>query len=239
MFIKQIKKKNKNSDKEYIYFRLIHGYKIGNKTRHQTILNLGKLEGIDKSYHKALADRIEELVTGTSSSLFPDIQDNNTIEDLAQEFSKKIITEKLFITTPPDKKRISKEITRHYQEVDLDTIEQIESRNMGGEWLVKQVMEKLGIQEILSATGMSKEETSIAQMLLTAKAIHPSSELETERWLREGSATKELYNINEQVSRYKLYKAATQMYDHKTDIENRLYSNVSTLFSNKSWNCYL
>ena len=234
MFIKQIKKKNKNSDKEYIYFRLIHGYKIGNKTRHQTILNLGKLEGIDKSYHKALADRIEELVTGTSSSLFPDIQDNNTIEDLAQEFSKKIITEKLFITTPPDKKRISKEITRHYQEVDLDTIEQIESRNMGGEWLVKQVMEKLGIQEILSATGMSKEETSIAQMLLTAKAIHPSSELETERWLREGSATKELYNINEQVSRYKLYKAATQMYDHKTDIENRLYSNVSTLFSNKS-----
>lgn len=234
MFIKQIKKKNKNSDKEYIYFRLIHGYKIGNKTRHQTILNLGKLEGIDKSCHKALADRIEELVTGTSSSLFPDIQDNNTIEDLAQEFSKKIITEKLFITTPPDKKRISKEISTHYQEVDLDTIEQIESRNMGGEWLVKQAMEKLGIQEILSATGMSKEETSIAQMLLTAKAIHPSSELETERWLHEGSATKELYNANEEVSRYKLYKAATQMYDHKTDIENRLYSNVSTLFSSKS-----
>lgn len=234
MFIKQIKKKNKNSDKEYIYYRLIHGYKIGNKTRHQTILNLGKLEGIDKSYHKALADRIEELVTGTSSTLFPDIQYNNIVESLAQEFSKKIITEKLFILPPPDKKRVSKEISTLYQEVDLDTIEQIESRNMGGEWLVKQVMEKLGIQEILSATGMSKEETSIAQMLLTAKAIHPSSELETERWLDEGSATKELYNINQEVSRYKLYKAATQMYDHKTDIENRLYNNVSTLFSNKS-----
>jgi len=234
MFIKQIKKNNKNSDKEYIYYRLIHGYKIGNKTRHQTILNLGKLEGIDKSYHKALADRIEELVTGTSSTLFPDIQDYYIVESLAQEFSKKIITEKLFIITPPDKKRISKEISTHYQEVDLDTIEQIESRNMGGEWLVKQAMEKLGIQEILSAVGMSKEETSIAQMLLTAKAIHPSSELETEHWLHEGSATKELYNINEEVSRYKLYKAATQMYDHKTAIENRLYDNVSTLFSNKS-----
>ncbi len=234
MFIKQIKKKNKNSDKQYIYFRLIHGYKIGNKTRHQNILNLGKLEGIDKSYYKALADRIEELVTGNSTTLFPDIQTNTIIEDLAQEFSKKIITEKLFITIDPNKKRISKEISRNYQEVDLDTIEQIQSRNIGAEWLVKQAMDKLGIEKILSDTAMSKEQTSIAQMLLTAKATHPSSELEAERWLHENSATKELYDTNEKVSRYKLYKAATHMYNNKTDIDNKLYNNVSSMFSNKS-----
>lgn len=234
MFIKQIKKKNKNSDKQYIYYRLIHGYKIGNKTRHQTLLNLGKLEGLDTSRHKALADRIEELVTGNSTTLFPDAQGDSIIEDLAQEFSKKIVTEKLFITTPPDKKRISREISKNYQEVDLDTIEQVESRNMGGEWLVKQAMEKLGVQGILSATGMNREETSIAQMLLTAKAIHPSSELETGRWLEENSGAKELYDISGEASRYKLYKAATQMYNHKADIENKLYDNVSTLFSSKS-----
>lgn len=213
---------------------MIHGYKIGNKARHQTLLNLGKLEGLDISRHKALADRIEELVTGSPTTLFPDIQDDSVIEDLAQGFSRKIITEKLFITTPPDKKRISKEISRNYQEVDLDTIEQVESRNMGGEWLIKQALEQLGIQGILSATGMNKEETSIAQMLLTAKTVHPSSELETGRWLHENSAAKELYDINGEVSRYKLYKAAKQMYDHKTDIETQLYNNVSTLFSNKS-----
>ena len=234
MFIKQIKKKNKNSNKEYIYYRLIHGYKIGNKTRHQNILNLGKLEGVDKTRHKALADRIEELVTGNSSTLFPDIQINTSIEGLAREFSKKIITEKLFIAIASDKKNISKEISRNYQEVDLDTIEQIESRNIGGEWLIKQAMEKLGVEKILSGTGMSKEEIYIAQMLLTAKAIHPSSELESERWLHENSATKELHGTNEKVSRYKLYKAATQMYNHKVDIDNQLYNNVSTIFSNKS-----
>jgi len=234
MFIKQIKKKNKNSDTEYIYYRLIHGYKIGNKTRHQNILNLGKLEGIDKSYHKALADRIEELVTGNSTTLFSDLQTNSIIKDLAQEFSKKIITERLFITPPANKRSISKEISRNYQEVDLDTLEQIESRSIGGEWLIKQAMERLGIEKILSNTGMSKEETTTAQILLTAKAIHPSSELETERWLHENSATKELYNTNGKTSRYKLYKAATQMYDHKTDIDNQIYNNVSTLFSSKS-----
>ncbi len=234
MFIKQIKKKNKNSDKEYIYYRLIHGYKIGNKTRHQSILNLGKLEGVDKAHHKALADRIEELVTGNSSTLFPDIQIDTNIDRLAQGFSNKIIAEKLFIVAVPNKKSISKEISRNYQEVDIETIEQIESRNIGGEWLVKQAMDRLGIDKILSDTGMSKEEISISQMLLTAKSIHPSSELESERWLHENSAAKELYNTNEKVSRYKLYKAATQMYNNKKDIDNQLYNNVSTMFSNRS-----
>ena len=234
MYIKQIKKRNKNSHKEYIYYRLIHGYKIGNKTRHQNILNLGKLEGVEKSHHKALADRIEELITGNSAVLFSDIQLGTRIEELAQEFSKKIIAEKLFITTAPDKKKISKEISRNYQEVDLGTIEQIESLNIGAEWLMKQAMEKFGIENSLTGTGMGKEEASVAQMLLTAKAIHPSSELGTERWLDESSATKELYNTSEKVSRYKLYKAATQMYGHRTDIDNQLYNNVSNLFSSRS-----
>ncbi len=80
---------------------------------------------------------------------------------------------------------------------------------------MKQSMQKLGIEKILSSTGMGKEEILYAQMLLTAKAIHPSSELETQLQLHENSATKELYNKNEKVSRYRLYKAATQMYDYK------------------------
>lgn len=234
MFIKQIKKKNKNSDKEYIYYRLIHGYKIGNKTRHQNILNLGKLEGLDRKKHKILADRIEELVTGNANTLFPDNNVVKSVENLAQQFANKIITEKLFVTQSSNKKSISKEIARNYQEVDLDTIEQIESKEIGGGWLVKQAMKKLGIEKILSESGMTKGETDIAQMLLTAKAIHPSSELESERWLNENSATKELYKTNENISRYKLYKAATQLYNNKKFIDKQLYQNLNNIFSNRS-----
>ena len=73
MFVKQIKKKNKNADKQYVYYRLVHTYKIGNKVRHQNILSLGGLETLPRERHKALADRIEELVTGNSSSLFSDM----------------------------------------------------------------------------------------------------------------------------------------------------------------------
>ena len=89
---------------------------------------------------------IETLVTGNSSTLFPDIQIDANIEILAQGFSNKIIAEKLFVVAVPNKKSISKEISRNYQEVDIDTIEQIESRNIGGEWLVKQAMDRLVAQ---------------------------------------------------------------------------------------------
>jgi len=51
--------------------------------------------------------------------------------------------------------------------------------------------------------------------LLSTKLLHQSSELETERWLKENSATAELYKTQENISRYKLYKAATSIYQNK------------------------
>lgn len=233
MFLKKINKKNKNSDKEYTYYRLVHSYKTGNKIRHQTIMSLGSLSGVSKENHKALADRIEEIISGNSNELFADNQRYKDIEELAREFADKIIKNKLF-TTNNKKSKIEKEIQSNYQEVDLESIEQIDSKEIGGEHLVKQSFEKLGIDKLLSETGMSANQIKIAQTLLTAKMLHPSSELETERWLSENSAAAELFEIDENISRYKLYKAAEQMYENKELIENKLYSNIQDIFSGRS-----
>lgn len=233
MFLKKIKKKNKNSDKEYTYYRLVHSYKIGNKIRHQTIMSLGSLSGVSKENHKALADRIEELITGSTNDLFPDNQRYKDIEDIAQKFADKIIKNKLF-TTNNTKSKIEKEVKNNYQEVDLESIEQIDSKEIGGEWLVKQSFEKLGIDKLLAEIGMSVNQIKTAQTLLTAKMLHPSSELETERWLAENSAAAEVFKTDENISRYKLYKAAEQMYENKEFIENKLYSNIKDIFSGRS-----
>ena len=233
MFLKKINKKNKNSDKEYTYYRLVHSYKIGNKIRHQTIMSLGSLSDVSKENHKALADRIEELITGNANTLFPENQKYKDIEDIAQKFADKIISNKLFATNNK-KSKIEKEIESNYQEVDLETIEQIESKEIGGEWLVKQSFEKLGIDKLLSEIGMSENQIKIAQTLLTAKMLYPSSELETERWLAENSAAGEVFETDENISRYKLYKAAEQMYAHKEFIDNGLYSNIKDMFSGRS-----
>jgi len=232
MFLKKIIKSNRQGDNTYIYYRLVHSYKIGKKVRQQTIMNLGKLDGFEKSKHKLLADRIEALLTGSDLVIF-DLP--NDVEKLAQEFTKKIIEKGVF----PVKKKtisISEDLKTDFQEVDINSIEQLESKSIGGEWLVKQAFNKFGLNDLFLSIGMSENQAGIAQMLLTAKMLHPSSELEAERWLQENSGVGELYNSkdNHPVSRYRLYKAATQMYKHKDEIEKAMYSTTSSLFTQKS-----
>lgn len=232
MFIKKITKPDRKGEKTYTYYRLVHSYKLGNKHRQQTIVNLGKLEDISTDRHKVLADRIEGILTG-SKDLFFDIPSD--IETLAQAFVKKIIEKGVF----PVKKKarvIAQDTDTNYHEVDINSIEQLESRTIGGEWLVKQTFDKLGIDDIFSGTGMSKNESGIAQILLTARLVHPSSELETERWILENSGVDELYNSkdNHTVTRYRLYKAATHLYKHKNEIEKQLYCATTNLFAQKS-----
>lgn len=234
MFVKQITKKNKGADKQYIYYRLVHTYKIGNKVRHQNILSLGKLENLPRERHKALADRIEELITGIGSSLFSDNDYQNDVEPLARQFAERIIKDKLFSFTPDKKKQLSKEVTNNIQEVDLDSIEQIESKEIGGEWLVKQAFDKLGVATILADLGLDIPQIDIAQMLLTGKLLHPSSELEAERWLKQNSGARELYRTKEDISRYRLYTAAKDLYQNKDIIEKELYNKLCSLFSGRN-----
>lgn len=233
MYIKQIKKKNKNSDKVYTYYRLVHSYKIGKKIRHQNIIGLGRLEGIDKEHYTALSNRIEELITGTSGMLFPNTEEFNKIDETAHIFADKIIKDKLFVVNKKER-TLTKEVENNYQNIDTDTIEQEESKSIGGEWLIKQSFEKLGLPQILSEIDIPDNQVDIAQILLSTKLLHPSSELETERWLKENSATAELYKTQENISRYKLYKAATSMYQNKEFIEEKLYNNITNLFSGRS-----
>ena len=230
MFIRAVQKKDKSKEKSYTYYRLTHSYRIGNKTRQSVLLNLGKLESISKSEHKALANRIEEIITGAENSLFPSNSDE--IESLAQSFAQQISKDKIF---PSSKgKSISKDVDHNYQNVNLDSLEQVESRQMGGEWLVKQAFNKLGLTNILESIGLDNKQVNIAQLLLTAKLLHPSSELETERWLNENSAALELYDNIDNVTRYKLYQTTTIMFNSKQEIDNSVYGNVKDLFSDRN-----
>lgn len=230
MFIRAVQKKDKDKEKVYTYYRLTHSYRVGSKTRQMVILNLGTLEGLAKTLHKSLANRVEELITGVSSSLFNDVPPE--VEELAQHFSKQISREKIF--QPHKGKAISNPIEHNFQNVDLATIEQQQSRDMGGEWLVKQAFDKLGIPLLLENIGLDEKQIEVSQQLLTAKLLHPSSELETERWLKENSAASELYADQTQVTRYLLYQVTTKLYHQKQEVDKLLYNNVRTLFSGRS-----
>lgn len=234
MFICKVIKKNKNTDKTYEYYRLTHSYRIGSKTRQRVLLNLGKLESLPIDKHKVLADRIEEILTG-AVNLF--IDNDSQIETLAQEFAKQIIKNGTFSPSKEDNSSNSptQETERNYVEVDLDSAEELESRDLGGSWIAKQAFERLNIDEILTLLGMEQKDINMSKALLTAKMIHPSSELETERWLQENAATMELYDQkSEKATRYQLYKVAEMLYAHKEAIEQQLYKVCESLFSQRS-----
>lgn len=230
MFIRAVIKKDKKKEKSYTYYRLTHSYRMGNKTRQLVVLNLGKLEGISDSNRKLLGNRIEEIITG-KSSLFSNTQDDE-IENLAQEFARKVAKDKIF---PSSKgKSIAKDVKEDFQTLDLQTIEQIESKSIGAEWLVKQTFDKLNIPSMLKKIGLSDKELISAQLLLTGKLIHPSSELEAQRWLNENSAAAELYKDPDQMTRYRLYQAGTKMYLNKLVLDKELYYKIGKLFPRRS-----
>jgi hypothetical protein len=234
MFIRKVIKKNKNADKTYEYFRLTHSYRIGKKSRQRVLLNLGTLESVSTDKHKALADRIEEILTG-ATSLFREY--DSQIESLAQKFAKEIIKTGTF---SPSKENDSSLASGHnaekeYVEIDLDSAEELESRDLGGSWVAKQAFDRLTIDNILLSIGMKPKDIIMSKALLTAKMIHPSSELETERWLKENAATMELYEEqSDKVTRYQLYKVAEILYSNKETIEQQLYTVCKDLFSQRS-----
>jgi len=194
------------------------------------VLNLGKLEGVSESNRKLLAIRIEELALGRQT-LFSEHQFSE-IEDLAQQFALKISKEKIF---PSSKgKSIAEDVQQDYQHVDLQTIEQLESKTIGGEWLVKQTFDKLNLPALLESVGLNKKQIQDAQLLLTGKLLNPSSELEAERWLNENSAAAELYQYNSAITRYGLYQAGTKMYAKKAELEGLLYGKIGELFPKRS-----
>ncbi|HDR50303.1 MAG TPA: IS1634 family transposase, partial [Mariniphaga anaerophila] len=54
MFIKTIVKTDKKTGKRYNYYRLCESYRIGNKTRHRSIVSMGRLDGIETREDKKL-----------------------------------------------------------------------------------------------------------------------------------------------------------------------------------------
>jgi len=203
---------------------------MGNKTRQIVVLNLGKLDGLSESNRKLLAVRIEEIVTG-KTSLFSANQFAE-IEDLAQQFARKVAKDKIFPSIKG--KSVAEELKEDFQTVDLQTIEQLESKSIGGEWLIKQTFDKLQIPQMLQEIGLNKKQQISASLLLIAKLLHPSSDLEAQRWLNESSGAADLFNDTDEMTRYRLYQATTSMYKNKVALDSLLYNKIGETFPKRS-----
>lgn len=224
MFIKQIQKQNKKEGKTFYHYRLVESYRIGDKVRHRTILNLGEVPEIHgKHDKKILADRIEELVYKQKSIFSP----SNDIEEQAQKFARKISEQNLL-----DQEHEEEKDESDYQNVDLNSIESEGVREIGAEWMCKQMADELDIQGFLQKQGWNKKWQQLGEISIISKAVFAVSENKTAQWLRDNSGLLEFYDFDfDDVNRHQLYQASSKLYEEKVALEDYLFGKTRELFT--------
>jgi transposase len=232
MFIKKIDKSN-SGGKKYTYYRLCESIRIGGKTRHHNLLNLGILSELKEDDRKALANRIESLYLGTNS-MFVELAEK--VETLAVKFYKEL-REKY----KQDKKASS--ITaqpgatealpaKELELVDINSIQHDEVREVGAEWLCLQAVEELGIPSLLASKDWDKETISKALALLVSRAVYPASEHKTSQWIESSSAITELvFKEHKILSHQSLYKIGDKLFEHKDALGKHLSTKTNELFN--------
>ncbi|NQV03769.1 MAG: IS1634 family transposase [Bacteroidia bacterium] len=234
MFIKAADKKDKKTGKIYRYYKLCESYRIGEKTRHRTVLILGKLEDIViASERKYLADRIEQLLNGAQDLFASDIPAH--IEKSARHYYAQI--KRKGLTKQPVRQANSirsKDYDKDFQEVNLSGIGLEDVREIGSEWLCKQALEELHLGEHLKQSGWDETQADTALLHIISKACYPASEHKTAQWINDNSSVAELFNRSPgSINRFHLYRVSNMLYKAKDDTEEFLSVRTNELFDLK------
>lgn len=221
--MKNIVKTDQKTNKRYDYYRLCQSYRIGNKSRHRSIITLGKLDGISQEERKLLADRIESLIIG---DLFV-LECPGHIETLAKKFYAKILESSKIKRAKPIKETEATD----YRKVDINSMESEDIRELGAEWLCEQTVKQLGLSSYLAQQGWGEKEIQIGVSHLIARAVYPASEHKTAQWMQESSSVLELNNLEAtKINRHHLYQASKMFYGQKDGIEQYLSKQTNELF---------
>lgn len=232
MFIKKIDKSN-SGGKKYTYYRLCESIRIGSKTRHHNLLNLGILSDLKDDDRKALANRIESLYLGINS-MFVELPDK--VETLAVKFYKelreKYKQEKRAASIMAQPGATEALPAKELDLVDINSIQHDEVREVGAEWLCLQAIEELGIPALLASKDWDKETISKALALLVSRAVYPASEHKTSQWIESSSGITELiFKEHKSLSHQSLYKIGDKLFEHKDALCKHLSTKTNELFN--------
>ena len=218
MFIRKIKKQNGRTEKIYEYLQLVESVRTENGPRQRLVLNLGNLD-IDPSQYKALARRIEDILTGQRSF----IELDKEIEKYAREATNKIFKKQA--------KEIEGKSEPDYQMVNVNSLGMEKPRSIGPEYLCHSIWKDLEMARFLKAEGVSEKVIPVMESLVAGRLIDPGSERYTRQWAGKRSAIYELigYPLRQSLNSY--YRAGDKLYSMKDALEKHLSKIEGTLFS--------
>jgi transposase len=222
MFIREIKKKDPGSQKFYVYHRLMESVRTARGPRQRIVLNLGRLE-LAREEWKALANRIEEILTGQQRLKNP----APSTEELAQHYARLIRRKEMKSVPLPPADTAGKDM----ETVDLNSITHEEVRTIGGEAIGWWAFKELGLDGILSGLGFSERQVQLSALLILGRLLHPGSERETALWSKEMSGLSEILGADfERLSNNALYRVSDVLISKKDRIEKELVQKERSLF---------
>ena len=212
MFFRRTKAANGPDGKSYYTYRLVENQRVGTKIRQKTVLNLGANWDVPQSDWKAVAQRVEAVQQRQISCFeYP-----KHVESAAQSIVNRLRARDL----NGDKLATGSVVT-----VDLDTMKHTDVRSVGCERLCLQALEDLQLGRTLEELGMSELDTRRALALVAAKMIHPASERETSRWIKDNRSLPELLGLTRprDLERKTLYRVGDCLWKRQAEIEKHLF----------------
>ncbi len=136
MFIRRVAKTNGKNKKKYTYLHLVESVRTENGPRQKLLLNLGDL-AVDPSQYKALARRIEDILTGRKS-LF---EINPEIDHYVKWAANKIFTKRA--------NQINTESVEDFQMIDSKSIEVSTPSSLSAEYVCHSMWQQLDFNTVL------------------------------------------------------------------------------------------
>jgi len=226
MFIRQTKTRSTSDGSSYSIHRLVESNRVGDKVRQRSVLNLGTNFDLPKDLWPELCIRIEQFLNAEQPLFAVD----PAIEKSAQHIYSQIIARRGNV------KQLSAQDetkdTTNYQEVDINSIQQIKPRTVGAEHVSLEALKELQIPQILEQAGFSGRQQAEALGNIVGRMCAPRSERATATWLKEKSALGELLNYDfAAMPMMQLYRASDRLFENKQVIEQKLFERVQDIFS--------
>lgn len=254
MFIREIKKKRKKDGKEYeyVYHRLVASVRTPSGPRQYAILDLGTLP-LPKEKHKDLANIIEAFVNKDTQVSF--FSDDPELIGFAKHFADVIIQKRLqearsnhenddsierepcapgykTQSAVPAQAAPPRNEDAAFETIDVNSITSSCGRTVGPEHIALEQLKQIGFFGALEELSFSKRRQNYAAAQICARVVHPSSERESARWLRDSSGLDELLNADfSRLSDHTLHRIGDALLVNKEKLEARLSQNTRELFS--------
>ena len=247
MFIRRTQTRNRISGEPYATYRLVHSARVGRVVKQATVLNLGSHFDLPQAHWPALAQRIDELVSGQASMLDAALPEE--VQAFAQRFAAQIIARKPAVPSlgapapvrhaahgvmppaaPTSVTSVPSDVAR-YQEVDLDSLELVDPRSVGVEHAALAAMRQCGLEDKLKQLGLNRPQIAAALGNIVGRMAQPGSELATHAWLRDTSALGELIDHDFQaMDLNRLYRASDLLYKHRDALQEHLFGQARSMF---------